>query len=100
MNLKDYQTTIHTLAIRKGWNMDLPWMQLGCYKEVGELVQAIEHDMPVEVIGKEFGDIMFFLLQTMHHFNIDVDKALLSVIERNKVEKKKTLSKTGKIVRK
>lgn len=94
----DYQKTIHTMAIIKGWNMDLPWLELGMFKEVGELVDAIEHEHEVAQVGKEFGDVMFFLLQTMQHYNIDLDKALQNVIERNKVEKKKTLI-NGEIVR-
>lgn len=94
----DYQKQVHSLAVIKTWNIDLAWVELGIFKEAGELIQAIEHSAPVEEIGKEFGDVMFYLLHTMHHFNIDLDKALQNVIERNKVEKKKTLE-NGKIVR-
>lgn len=117
-SLKDYQERINTLAKAKGWSDDLHWLQLGMFKEVGELVQAMEHfedidqhdkgdqisqDLKYEqlnAIEKEFGDVCHFLFQAMHHFNINLDEALEFVIKDNSERKKKTIDSEGNIVRK
>lgn len=121
-SLREYQDRIYTLARSKDWSDDLHWLQLGIFKEVGELIQDMEHyqDSEVEMrkegasqsyinavlatgrtgIAKEFGDVIFFLFQSMHHFDIDLDEALEMVIQDNTMKKKKTINAKGEIVRK
>ena len=121
MSLKDYQERINALARQKGWSDDLHWLELGIFKEVGELVQEMEkhedliahfkiytesirkEELPAQIridIAKEFGDVCFFLFQAMHHFNIDLDEALEYVIKDNTERKKKTIDSNGQVVRK
>ncbi len=121
-SLKEYQERIDALARAKGWSDDLHWLELGIFKEVGELQARIEkHEdwlsqmMLLEAppayisaalantrrsIAKEFGDVIFFLFQTMHHYEIDLDEALEMVIKDNTERKKKTIDANGEIVRK
>ena len=120
-SLKEYQERINQLAESKGWSDNIHWLELGVFKEVGELVQAIEKYQDAyrtwetdadagyyrrivtpafDNISKEFGDVLFFLFQTMRHYDINLDEALEMVIEDNTTRKKKTIDENGNIVRK
>lgn len=90
--LKVYQHKINELATEKQWGMDKAWLMLGCYKELGELIQAIEHDDEKTVVAKEFGDVMHYLLQLMTNIcpDIDVDIALVDTMHDNALKTKKT----------
>lgn len=101
LNLEDYKTKIDALARSKGWTDDMAWLGLGCFKEMGELWQAIEHKESPEKIGSEFAGVMHYLLQLMKREapTVDLDKALQDEINKNLVTKKKTYE-NGEIVRK
>lgn len=100
-DLKGYQVAVDTLARSKGWTDDLAWLGLGCFKEMGELWQAIEHKESPDKIGSEFAGVMHYLLQLMKKEapTVDLDLALKEEIFKNFNTKKKTYE-NGEIVRK
>lgn len=100
-NLMGYQREIDTLARSKGWTDDSAWIGLGCFKEMGELWQAIEKKESPEVIGSEFAGVIHYVCQLMkkHAPTVDLDEALIAEIEKNYQNKKKTYE-NGEIVRK
>lgn len=98
--LKEFQDAIDALRKKKKWNNDQVWLAHGVFKEMGELVSAVEHNLSDKEKGKEYADIMHFLFQYMRKTcpNIDLEKALWQKIHENSNTKKKTYVK-GKIVR-
>lgn len=124
MTFEEIAAKINEQAQRKGWSRNPHYMQLGIYKETGELVQAIEHynvrKAEIVAVGapeayansvlakkrsqiaKEFGDVIYFLCQTMKVFDpsINLDEAFQMTYESNEKNKKKTIDDKGNTVRK
>lgn len=100
--MEEYIKAIRAQAARKGWSTNRLWLQASIYKEVGELVSALEHDESDEKIGLEMADILYFLWQFVksERPNVNLDTALISKIQDNEVKKKKTVDAEGNIVRK
>lgn len=117
-SLNEYAKSINKLARKKGWSDDPTWLKLGAFKELGELVQAMERleaskgdwdpllaadaqklRAMRQEIGAEFADVMHYLLQAVKPYRLDLDKALEDKIKDNYGHKKKTLDKKGRIVR-
>jgi NTP pyrophosphatase (non-canonical NTP hydrolase) len=99
--LEEYKLLIIDLSKSKGWNRDQIWLMYSCYKELGEISGAIEHNLTQEQIAKEFADLMHFTLQLMYEKcpEVNLDSILHEVIKNNWASKKKTY-KDGEFVRK
>jgi hypothetical protein len=98
--LEMYKQAVSTLAIIKDFNMRPDYLLFRTFNELGELTQKFMHRKNHISIGKEFADIMHFLLQFMYSYcpEINCDKILEQVIKNNYKTKKKTIVK-GRIVK-
>lgn len=98
--LNMYKQIIAAMAKAKKFSDDPAWLQLGVFKEMGEVVQAIEHGKSQKKIAKEISDVVIFLFQVANKHCPDesLDNVVLEKIKHNMTTKKKTY-KNGRIIR-
>lgn len=108
--IEGYTEFIQAQAARKGWSRNPHFLQLSCFKEMGELVKAIEHlnddkpdkkTTPAQVMA-EWADVQYFINQVVKVAVPDgnLDEALLAKMHDNEVKQKKTIDENGNLVRK
>ena len=89
-------------AYAKGWNNTTLWLIKKLDEEYKELVNAIHHKKPREIV-EEISDFIIVAVQIKHNesTNYSLDYAFNRKITDNYKNQKKTFDdKTGKVVRK
>lgn len=92
MNLEYFRKEVDDLAKKKGFNDDFIWLERCMFKELGELIDAVEEGKSQVEIAEEFSDFMIFALQYMNKKTpiIDLDVSLTEKIMKDFREPKKT----------
>lgn len=91
-DLEYFRVQVESLAYKKGFNDDQIWLERCMFKELGELIDAVEEGKSEAEIAEEFSDLMIFALQYMNKkaVSIDLNVALTDKIVKDLSEPKKT----------
>lgn len=98
VSLKDLQKEVMRNKLEKGFNTtDISLEFCRAYEELAEAFAKV--NKREDGVGEEFADVVIFLLGMAEILDIDLEKELVSKIEKNKARKyKKIKSPDGKDV--
>jgi len=94
MSLNKYKELTQEICIKKGWDdvsIEIIWMLLT--EEIGELASAIRRtsrhfqDRKIINVEGEIMDVLSYLFQIAHKYDIDLDKAWKSHVNASLLEK-------------
>ena len=101
-DLQYFRVQVDSLAKKKGFNDDQIWLERCMFKELGELIDAVEAGKSETEIAEEFSDLMIFALQYMNKKtpNVDLNVSLTDKIVEDQNKPKKTYVPGEGIVKK
>ena len=85
IDLKELEKKIMDNRREKGFNNDIPSDFCHAYEELSEAFSKYNKNQPG--VAEEFADVIIFLLGMSHNLGFDLEKELVSKVEKNKKRK-------------
>lgn len=85
VDLKELQKEVMRNKIEKGFNLDTNYEFCRAYEELSEAYTKFSRNQPG--VAEEFADVMIFILGMCEKLGFDLEKEVLSKIDKNKKRK-------------